>query len=214
METDKRIKQYSKKEFVIVLSLALFFTLLYFMIYVVIAFEGNVQWSDTVYILSTWSYYPLTIILIINWYMCVERYFVMEYSATQGKGVKAWLPTCISIGIMVILGIVVFKMATGLVLSVGYYWYNMDKVCDCIIIETALLAVWSGLFVYCIRKRRTIGGQRGLASGRVVMCILILGVLVFATLSCRVYTEGRYEGIWWEVLLEMYEEGRGFNREW
>ncbi len=206
--------KYTKDDLVIALLLALFFSLLHFMVCVVLSFEKNVNWSDTVYVLCLWSVLPLRLILILNWYMCVERYFVMEYSATQRKGVKAWLPIGISIGIMVILGIVVFKMATELVHLVGFYWYDMDKVWDCIIIEIALLAVWSGLFVYCIRKRRTIGGQRGLALGKVVLCILILGVLVFATLSCRMYTEGRYEGIWWEVLLEMYKEGRGFNREW
>ena len=196
-------RKYTQDDLGIALLLALFFSILHFMVCVVLSFEKNVNWPDTVYVLCLWSVLPLRLILILNWYMCVERYFAIEYSATQKKGVKGWMPICVSIGIMVITGSVVVKTARALLYYLGFYLYDLDKVYDCIIIKIALLAVWSVLLIYCIKKRCTIGGQCGFAPRKVVLSILLLGVLVYITWRCQIYTLDRDEEAYVDIVLKL-----------
>ena len=196
------MKKYTKKDLHIALGFASFFTILYFIVLSNIAFQYAVELSEVVKILSWLGCLALPILLLISWYMCLERFVSLELSLdSEGSGKWRRLFLAIRIVMMLGLGILVFQRTMELVVFVGDHFRYMEKLFVCIIIKACIVIGWWGACIYGVRIQKQI--ISGKCWKRYLVILFVWIFILFGISHCTLpYEEEQVSKAWIEYMKE------------
>lgn len=141
----KQNKKYTKKEFITVLAIALSFTLLYFMA----SYTLWLDVPDAMQVTSECIGILMPVILLMSWYMCIERYVAIEYNLAENEGNKSYLfQVAVRIILLIIGGINVYRS----ILNVVIYPFNslkdyLDNYNACYAVKISIAVVWVALIL-------------------------------------------------------------------
>mgnify|MGYP003301788312 CR=1 FL=1 len=193
-------KEYTKKDLVLALIVAGCVTIFDFAEVCVLAFQYVVNWSELVKILSFLLYFPLQILTILSWYMCIERYYFCEYSVEERTDKQNRIPIFLSIIVMVILGVIAFENILSIVVFAGEHWAYIEKLDTCIVIRGVIAIGWFGCWLYSIKMRKAIGRKGGIRLKKVIISVIVCGLLIGASGVGNSYIDKRVEDAWFESL--------------
>ncbi len=196
------MKKYTQKDLHIALVFASFFTILYFIVLSNIAFQDAVELPEVVKILSWLGCLALPILLLISWYMCLERFVSLELSR-DSEGSDKWrrLLLAIRIVMMLGLGILVFQKTMELVVFMGDHFRYMEKLSVCIMIKACIVIGWWGACIYGMKmQKQIIFGKRW---KRYLVILFVWIFILFGVSHCALpYEEEQIRNAWTEYMKE------------
>lgn len=172
----RKMKKYTKNEFLIVLAIACFFTVLYL-------FAGYIMWidvPDAVRVTSECVGILFPIILLMSWYMCVERYVSIAYQLKENKENKGYmLQVIIRIILMFIGGINVYRSILSLLIyplsSLNTYMDNYEVGYA---IKISLAVAWIVFLAFNFSIRKISANTK---YGKLIVAVILLVVILLWT---------------------------------
>ena len=150
----RKTKEDTKKEVQIVLVIAFLFTILYLMASYVMWLET----SDAIHAICEWIGILTPIILLISWYMVIERYVSITYNMAENHGNKKYyFQVAVRIIILIICGMKIYNSILAVIVFPtnslrDYYMDGEYRVCY--MIKIVFVVVWMAflIFNFAIRK--------------------------------------------------------------
>lgn len=187
---------YTRKDFKMSRILAIALTFLYFIVHILYRLIQIVEFTETVKVITFFldKFFPFLVVL--GWYMCLERYFYLEFGeerSPQNKNDR--IRTYIGIKVMIILGILVFYYAQGTIFFTAWHWNCITEIYDCVAVRLTIMACWIFCLIYSIKRRTAIAVPGGVKKGRVALGILFLFLLAILSLAGTFYACFRAESV-------------------
>lgn len=207
-------REYTKRDFIVSLLLTVLFTLLYFVIYFILPWlENYIEFSEATVITVYFGYLFLPIIILLAWFMCLERYIYLEFRVVDKRYmVESRIKIYVSMAVMMLLGIgfcIYFMIALSFIIE---HWAYIEALYGYATILLAILLGWLCSWIYsirCIKEKRIIGVKDGLSKKQVIAGALGLALLIGISVIVTVYV---YEQAFTIRLVEMLKildtEGR------
>ena len=199
----KKPKYYTKANWKICGILATFFSIAYFVSRSIVFTSLIISWSEKILAVVGGVDICLPILVLLSWSMCVERYLYLEAQMLETKGCKQTRRQAnISVAIVIVLGLLTFLQAIGIVFFVSEHWEYIGKLYDCIVIKAVMEIVWCVCLIYSIKKKEIIKLKIEKNKKDCLKDIIVL-ILIFA-LACvtTVYTYSRAENEWFYNMIE------------
>lgn len=172
----KKNKEYTPKEFLVVLTIAFVFTLLYLMA----SYALCIDVPDAVRVTSECVGILFPIILLMSWYMCVERYVSIAYQLKENKENKGYmLQVIIRIILMIIGGINVYRSILSLLIyplsSLNAYMDNYEVGYA---IKISLAVAWIVFLAFNFSIRKISANTK---YGKLIVAVILLVVILLWT---------------------------------
>ncbi len=182
-------KKYSNKDFIVVFLIALGFTLLYF----AVGYLLCIGKATKVRVISECTGVVLPIVLLMSWYMCIERYVSVMYDLRNNYRDKKYLLQVSSrILLLIISGIKVYKSVWEVVVfplnSLRQYMEEYDT-CQVIKIVIALAWILYLGFNIAIRKVEKCTKFGKIIVSVIVFCLILLLDEVMSNYINEVWTQ-------------------------
>lgn len=182
-------KKYSNKDFIVVFLIALGFTLLYFAVGYLLCIGKTTKER----VISECAGVVLPIVLLMSWYMCIERYVSVMYDLRNNYRDKKYLLQVSSrILLLIISGIKVYKSVWKVVVfplnSLRQYMEEYDT---CQVIKIVIALAWISYLGFNIAIRKV---EKCTKFGKIIVSVLILGMLflmneIMNTYISKVWTQ-------------------------
>lgn len=184
-------KKYTRKDFIVVLLIALGFTLLYFAVCYLLC-TGK---ATKVRVISECTGLVLPIVLLMSWYMCIERYVSVMYDLRNNYRDKKYLLQVSSrILLLIISGIKVYKSVWEVVVfplnSLRQYMEEYDT---CQVIKIVIALVWISYLGFNIAIRKV---EKCTKFGKIIVSVLILGMLFLMNEIMNTYINKVWTQAW------------------
>ena len=133
-------KKYSNKDFIVVFLIALGFTLLYFAVGYLLCIGKTTK----VRVISECAGVVLPIVLLMSWYMCIERYVSVMYDLRNNYRDKKYLLQVSSrILLLIISGVMVYKSIWEVVaFPLNSLRQYMDEYDACYVVKIVIALIW------------------------------------------------------------------------
>ncbi len=188
----KNIK-YTKSEFVIVFLISLLFTLLYLTTSYVMWIEA----SDAIHAICEWIGILAPIILLISWYMVIERYVSITYNMTENHGNKKYyLQVAVRIILLIICGLKIYNSILAVIVFPinslrDYYMDGEYRVCY--MIKIGFVVVWMAFMIFNFAIRKITDASK---MTKIIFAVLLLVMILFGTEVAGEYI-GEYHSQAW-----------------
>ncbi len=216
----RKRKEYFIKDFFITRTLAVFFSIIYVVlsiVWILITIPTHIA------VVVGLCYMALSVIVVLNWYMCIERYLNIEFRNLEENATildKAWYFVCILM--MILLGMKTYKNILNLVVFVEANNKLLEGLADCLLLRLGFALGWMILWLGSIFLRKTIvskekGYKKVLTVGSVLVVVVIM---LHIQANSERYIYDRTEDVWYKEMVEYYEKHQGeqnvepFSRNW
>ena len=166
-------KKYTKRDFIIILLIALGFTLLYFAVGYLLCIGKTTK----VRVISECAGVVLPIVLLMSWYMCIERYVSVMYDLQNHyRDKKYLLQVCSRILLLIISGVMVYKSVWEVVIfplnSLRQYMEEYDT---CQVIKIVIALAWISYLGFNISIRKV---ESGTKFGKIIVSVMFFGLIL------------------------------------
>ncbi len=208
-------KEYSDKDFLISRAISISFTVIFVVISIVFGLSSYVNTEkipeELGVTVGLW-YLGLPVLIIISWYMSIERYLIIEFRKLGKEATKLeklWY--FVSIIMMILLGMKTYRNILNLVVFVESYRKLLEWLSDCLLLRLGFVLGWMVIWIGSILLRKIIvskenGHKKILTVGSVLVVVVIM--LYIQTNSER-YIYDRTEDVWYHKMVEYYEQHEG-----
>jgi len=201
-------KIYTKKDLEMCRILAISFTILLFICAIINWLMWIMEIPEFIKVLAFSGMFLMPILIIITCYMCIERYWFLEFYSENSVGSIQIKSQCaFSIALMLVLGCAALYNASELIKYVTYNWKLRDGLTKCVIIKGVIVGCWLLLWICSITKRKSIAMSTGIKRWlSIIGSILLIVVLFFATMKVNIYVVDQAEDVYWDKFIEHEEK--------
>lgn len=202
----KRI--YTKRDFEICRIIMITFIILDFICVVAERLMRVIEMPELIEVLAFWGALLLPILIVMTCWMCVERYWFVEFhSEERRKSMQCKVLCGFSIILILALGYATFHYTSDIITYITYNWNLRDQLNTCVIMKGAIALGWLVVWVFSIIVRKNITVGTGIKKWLSILgSILLVVVLFYITARVNDYVDEQAECVFWDKFTEYAEK--------